>query len=190
MALMLGLVGLCTLLSAAGHGAWAQQVAEQRDERVWYGHGLFGKGDAGPQHRWAGGIDRGGAIKCRIGDRGGNCSSPANCIFKLSAREEHMREHFCMHERMERPYLGVSSSASGPSPPRVIAPSLSPCWLVLLSQASLLVLICGFKRAWCIAASAAGACCCCTGLTACMPMGGGRQMARHQGAGRIHMQLL
>jgi len=71
---------------------------------------VFGPGKTGDIRRWVGGIDQGGAIKCRIGDRGGNCTSPSNCIFDLGARAEHIRNSFCMHERMERPYLGKRSS--------------------------------------------------------------------------------
>ena len=64
--------------------------------------GLFGSADRGDPARWAGGIDRGGTTRCRLG----NCSTPANCVFNLSAREEILRSSYCMEERMERPYLG------------------------------------------------------------------------------------
>lgn len=72
--------------------------------------GWFGNADESDPSRWVGGIDRGGRIKCRIGEQGGNCSSSDNCIFNLSAREGHLRTSFCMHERMERPYLGTLKS--------------------------------------------------------------------------------
>ena len=65
---------------------------------------------------WAGGIDRGGRIQCRIGEQGGNCSSPANCVHRnLTASALATRDAFCLHERMERPFLGkyVHSRARG-----------------------------------------------------------------------------
>jgi hypothetical protein len=75
--------------------------------------GLFGSADRGDPARWSGGIDRGGTTRCRLG----NCSTPANCVFNLSAREEILRSSYCMEERMERPYLGASPRQR-PAPPR------------------------------------------------------------------------
>ena len=66
--------------------------------------GLFGSADRGDPARWSGGIDRGGTTRCRLG----NCSTPTNCVFNLSAREEILRSSYCMEEHMERPYLGAS----------------------------------------------------------------------------------
>ena len=94
------LLGVLKLLAGRAH-------AQQRDRTAL---GWFGNSDESDPSRWVGGIDRGGRINCRIGDKGGNCSTPDNCVFNLSAREEHLRTSFCMHERMERPYLGAFES--------------------------------------------------------------------------------
>jgi hypothetical protein len=101
---IIGIARLCFLLTR--RGALAQPLGQGS---AWDGYGLFGKGDNGDQSRWTTGIDRGGKINCRIGESGGNCSSPENCILKVGKREEEVRNRYCMHERMERPYLGVFS---------------------------------------------------------------------------------
>ena len=101
---IIGIARLCFLLTE--RGALAQLLGQGS---AWDGYGLFGKGDNGDQSRWTTGIDRGGKVNCRIGEHGGNCSSPENCILKVGKREEEDRDRYCMHERMERPYLGVFS---------------------------------------------------------------------------------
>ena len=83
--------------------------------------GLFGSADRGDPARWAGGIDRGGTTRCRLG----NCSTPTNCVFNLSAREEILRSSYCMEERMERPYLGASPRQR-PAPPGFPAAARCP----------------------------------------------------------------
>jgi len=99
--------GRAPFLAAVLLGTLTLHGGRARAQRDRESLGWFGSADEGDQSRWIGGIDRGGRIQCRIAEQGGNCSSNSNCILNLSAREEHLRTSFCMHERMERPYLGA-----------------------------------------------------------------------------------
>ncbi len=111
-------LGLVTGIACAQAQAQAQAPPPQRGTWVpaWLAE-LVGSADRGDPSRWVGGIDRGGTTRCRLGAAGSNCSSPANCVFNLSAREEHLRSSFCIEERMERPYLGVLPRGAAVPPP-------------------------------------------------------------------------
>jgi len=118
---------------AQREGAWGAWLAE-----------LVGSADRGDPARWAGGIDRGGTTRCRLGAAGSNCSSSANCVFNLSAREEHLRSSYCMEERMERPYLGVlpRGGAAPPAPPLHLAARRPPT-----PRARMRAIVCATARA-------------------------------------------